>query len=339
MFQDATIFQTMAFCRARTPRARLEQLILRRGDEVVAAALARVVSIPFAATSIAYVLWGPLCQREGAECDRTALEFALKILRDEYVGRRGFGLRIALLPSGGGDDTEEASVLLERGYRPVARQPKRHTIIIDLDQSLDQLRRGLDQKWRNQLNRAERNKLTVSEGEDDSHFEMFLTVYREMLARKRLAEPGDIRSFRRAQAGLPDRFKLRAFVALEEGRPSAGAICSAIGDRGVYAFGATGDSGMRSKASYLLQWRIVEWLKERHCRWYDLHGSNAVTNPGVYEFKMGLCGKNGREIAIPGHFEASEGRRMRLLMTALDRANSSYKGLKRLYEKLRGFQG
>ena len=64
---------------------------------------------------------------------------------------------------------------------------------------------------------------------------------------------------------------------------------------------------------------------------YDLHGSNAETNPGVYAFKMGLCGKNGREVEMVGHFEAYDGARMRLLMKAADRANEVYKELKTRY--------
>jgi lipid II:glycine glycyltransferase (peptidoglycan interpeptide bridge formation enzyme) len=112
-----------------------------------------------------------------------------------------------------------------------------------------------------------------------------------------------------------------------------------MGHRGVFVFGATGSNGMRNKASYLLQWRVVEWLRERQCRVYDLHGSNAETNPGVYAFKMGLCGKNGGEVEMLGHFDAGVGIRTRLLMTSADRVNDFSKRLKAIYGRYRGFQG
>lgn len=338
VFQDATIFQTIAFCRAKAPGARLEQLIVRRGPDVVAAALVRLVPIPFTGTSIAYALWGPLFHRWGGDRDHAALMHALKILRDEYVVKRGLGLRIAPLLTRE-DDTGWRSTLRDLGYRPVAPSIGKHTIVVGLERPLDQLRRGLDQKWRNLLNSAERNQLEVREGDDDALFELFLDVYREMLARKQLAEPGDIRSFRATHAALPDRFKLKVFVALEDGKASAAVICSAIGGRGLFMFGATSASGMQNRASYLLQWRVIEWLKERRCTVYDLHGSDAEANPGVYRFKMGLCGKNGREVEMLGHFEASGGIRSRLLLQAADQANMSYKKLKGLYERYRGFRG
>ena len=83
---------------------------------------------------------------------------------------------------------------------------------------------------------------------------------------------------------------------------------------------------------------MIQWLKEQECTVYDLHGTNAEGNPGVYAFKRGLCGKNGREVEMAGHFEAYEGVRMRVVMTAADRANESYKKLRSLYGRLRGFR-
>jgi lipid II:glycine glycyltransferase (peptidoglycan interpeptide bridge formation enzyme) len=337
VFEDATIFQTPAFCRAKAPGSRLEQLVVRRGPDVVAAALVRLIPVPFARTSIAYVLWGPVFHRRGCGPDLSALRQALEILRDEYVVKRGIGLRLA--PSVTRDDGADWIPLLqEQGYRHVSQGRRKRTIVIDLDPPLDALRRGLDQKWRNRLNSAEKQHLVIRQGGDHECFELFLEVYRDMLARKRLAEPGDIRSFRAAQAMLPDRFKLEVFVAFEDGAPSAAVICSAIGRRGVFAFGATSATGMKNKASYLLQWRVIEWLKQRGCAVYDLHGADPEANPGVYAFKMGLCGKNGSEAEFYGHFEASEGVRTSFLLTAADRANSLYKRLKTLGEQVSGFR-
>jgi lipid II:glycine glycyltransferase (peptidoglycan interpeptide bridge formation enzyme) len=338
LFQDASVFQTIAFCRAKMTEARLEQLVLRRGPDVTASVLVRVVPIPLLGTSIAYVLWGPLFHRWSGTRDMSTLAHALKVLRDEYVVKRRMGLRIVPMLTRA-DGAEWSALFQEQGYRHVLPRVRKRTILIDLDRPLEQLRKGLDQKWRNCLNSAERNKLIVRQGDDGALFELFLEVYREMLARKRLGEPGDIRAFMKAQKNLPDRFKLMVFVALDEGKPAAGVICSAMGHRGVFVFGATGSSGMRNKASYLLQWRVVEWLRERQCRVYDLHGSNAETNPGVYAFKMGLCGKNGTEVEMLGHFDAGAGIRTRLLMRSADRGNDLYKRLKTIYGRYRGFQG
>jgi hypothetical protein len=339
-FEDASIFQTVPFCGARAGvrAGDYEHLVLADGAGIAAAAQVRIVAVPFSGGSIAYVLSGPLCRRRGGVPDREALGRVLRALRTEYVVRRKLGLRINPLLA---EDLrpEYLPLFQAEGYGYVRPKPARRTILVDLERPLDELRKGLDQKWRNCLNRAEKNGLAIAEGTDDGMFELFLTMYREMLARKRLAEPGDIRTFRAMQTLLPERLKMNVIIVLERDEPCAGAITSAMGRRGIYLFGATADKGMRNKASYLVQWRVVQRLKEMGCTEYDLHGVNAESNPGVYAFKTGLCGKNGKEVELMGHFEAYGGIHGRMVLTAADFANRQYKKLKNVYEKYCGFQG
>jgi len=67
-------------------------------------------------------------------------------------------------------------------------------------------------------------------------------------------------------------------------------VATAIGDTGVYLLGATSDEGLNAKGAYLLQWNMIEWLKENGIRWYDLGGIDPDANPGVYHFKKGFSG-------------------------------------------------
>ena len=52
----------------------------------------------------------------------------------------------------------------------------------------------------------------------------------------------------------------------------AGLVASAMGDSAIYLLGATSDDGLNSKGAYLLQWTLIQWLKENGIRWYDLGG-------------------------------------------------------------------
>jgi lipid II:glycine glycyltransferase (peptidoglycan interpeptide bridge formation enzyme) len=63
-----------------------------------------------------------------------------------------------------------------------------------------------------------------------------------------------------------------------------------MGDSAIYLLGATSDAGLNSKGAYLLQWTLINWLKDRGIRWYDLGGIDPAANPGVYSFKRGLSG-------------------------------------------------
>lgn len=337
-FEDASVFQTTPFVTAKTGAQGLEHFVLERDDTVIAAAQVRLIPVPLTGRSIAYILWGPLFHRRGSELDWNVLRAALGALRQEYVVKRKISLR--LTPLFTREQEAECRPLFEgEGYTYVPPRRLNRTIVIDIKPPLDVLRKGLDKKWRNCLSRAEKNGLEILEGTDDSMFDLFLEIYREMLTRKRLAEPGDIRTFRAMQSLLPNRFKMRVIVVRENGEPGAGAICSAIGRRGIYLFGATSDSGMKNKASYLAQWRAIQWLQEMGCAEYDLHGINPVSNPGVYGFKTGLCGHNGKEVDFIGNFEAHEGIHGQFITRLADLANHEYKKLKNVYGKYRGFQG
>jgi lipid II:glycine glycyltransferase (peptidoglycan interpeptide bridge formation enzyme) len=57
-------------------------------------------------------------------------------------------------------------------------------------------------------------------------------------------------------------------------------------------------------AAYLLQWAAIQKAKALGCQWYDLGGIDPEGNPGVYNFKKRMGGK---EIILPGPFQITPG--------------------------------
>jgi lipid II:glycine glycyltransferase (peptidoglycan interpeptide bridge formation enzyme) len=110
---------------------------------------------------------------------------------------------------------------------------------------------------------------------------------------------------------------------------SNGIICSLIGSTGIYLFGATSDSGLRTRGAYLLQWRMIEWLKEKGCSCYDLNGINPESNPGTYQFKTGLSGKNGKDVYFLGQFDAYPNWIGRFVVMGADKLRRNFGLLKR----------
>jgi len=94
-------------------------------------------------------------------------------------------------------------------------------------------------------------------------------------------------------------------IADIEGKVAAGHVSSMLGDTCVYVLGASNEEGLRSKASYVLQWHVIQEARKQGCRWYDLCGINPQTNPSGYHFKKGL---GGIDITAPGPFELSPSR-------------------------------
>ena len=332
------MFQTPAFCGATSRLAKFEHFLVYRGVDVVAAAQVRLIRTPLVGDRIAYVLWGPLFKHKQNGGDLRTLRCALTLLRQEYVLNRRLSLRVNPPPSIA-EGPVYRTIFREEAYRYALSARRTRTILVDLTRPLSELRGGMEQKWRNCLNRAEKNGLEILEGNDEGIFGLFLQMYRQMLARKHIAEPGNIRAFMHAQGFLPPKHKLNVIVALQNGEPSAGAICSAIGATGVYLFGATADAGLKNKAAYLVQWRVINWLKGRNCTDYDLHGVNPLANPGVYAFKVGLSGRNGTEVELPGSFDACPGPVARLTMRLADLVTAYRARLRGIYGKYRGFTG
>ena len=117
-------------------------------------------------------------------------------------------------------------------------------------------------------------------------------MHEAMRLRKRYAPSSDIREFGRIQRILPHQQRMYVVICEQEGMPVAGLVGTGMGDSGIYLFGATTEQGMKTKGAYLLQWHMVQWLKRREARRYDLGGINPETNPGVYHFKAGLSGQD-----------------------------------------------
>src|SRR5580704_6435768 len=92
------------------------------------------------------------------------------------------------------------------------------------------------------------------------------------------------------QEDLPEPHRMQVLICEDAGVPVAALAVSAMGDSAIYLLGATNEGGMKSQGAYLLQWTMIQWLKEKGIRWYDLGGIDPEMNPGVYSFKRGFSG-------------------------------------------------
>lgn len=327
LFSDANLYQTWAYDAVRCGEKNISHFVLRLEGKIIAAAQARIMRLPLFGFGAAYIRWGPLWQLRNENADSDIFKMVVRALRNEYVFRRGLILRIA--PALFSDNSNLCSeTLRQEGYTQTPREEAQRTLILDLEPPLNEIRKNFNQKWRNCLNNAERNQLEIVEGTEDGLFNDFIGIYRELLQRKQFKEPNDINEFRMIQRELPDEHKMGIFQCRSDGTSCAGAIFSAIGDTGVYLFGATNADGMKNKSSYLLQWKAIQWMKNKGCRYYNLNGINPITNPGGYHFKTGVAGKRGRDIHYLGRFDCYSGMLTSTLARIADMAFPFFKKIK-----------
>jgi hypothetical protein len=297
-FEDANIYQTWSYGAVRWGGKNLSHLVLKRDGDVVAMAQLRIVRPTKFNFGMAYLRWGPQCHRRGRELDVDIVMSMAQALREEYVRQRGLLLQI--LPN--------AFVGTQRGtlfqsafnsFKHEASTPANlyRTFVLNLTPSLDELRKNLDKKWRNQLTRSEKNGLTVIADTSAAAYGIFCRMYAQMLKRKAFETTVDIAEFEQIQESLPETQRMRILICEQDGVPVAGIVASAMGDSGIYLLGATSDDGLNSKGAYLLQWTMIQWLKENGFKSYDLGGIDPEGNPGVYAFKKGFSGADVSQLS------------------------------------------
>ena len=333
-FDDANIYQTWSYEGIRSGENNLSHLLLKKDGNVIAAAQAKITKIPFTRVGVAYVRWGPLWRLRGSAVDPEVFALAIRCLRNEYACKRQLSIR--MLPRIFDDQCEVFEpILVDEQFDRVPVEEAQRTLLIPLEHSVEELRKGLEQKWRNGLNRAEKNNLRIEEGTDDPLFSVFLDIYAEMHGRKQFLKTSDVHQLRLIQADLPEALKMKIVIAVSDGRPAAGLICSKIGDMGIYLFGGTSNAGLSTNASYLLQWHILRWLRTNGATSYNLHGINPAKNPGTYRFKAGLSGKNGKDVRYMGAYDSSSDLTTRAIFRFAGSARHIYRKAKTAISEFR----
>lgn len=153
LFDDADLCQTWAYGAARWGSSRLGHLIVRQSGRVVGAAQIARIGPPVPRLGMAYVKWGPLWRRRGAESNVDILRHMVRALDQHYV--KGQGLVLRVMPRAyGGQDEYVAKALAGAGLTPVTSSPVYRTIRLNLRSSLDELHRALRKSWRARLRKA-----------------------------------------------------------------------------------------------------------------------------------------------------------------------------------------
>ncbi len=290
-FDDANLYQTWSYGAIRWARKNLSHLVLKRNGEVVGMAQLRIIRPTKLKFGMAYLRWGPLCDRRGSELDAEATLRMAHALQEEYVRKRGLLLQI--LPNAFVGSPRAA--LFQSAFSSFTQEPRTsanlyRTFVLDLAPPIEELRQKLDAKWRNKLNQSEKKGLKIVAGNGTDEYRTFCRMYDQMRKRKTFDTTVDVEEFGRLQQDLPETQRMRILICEQAGIPVAGVVASAMGDSAIYLLGATSDDGLNAKGAYLLQWTLIQWLKENGIQWYDLGGIDPEGNPGVYTFKKGLSG-------------------------------------------------
>jgi hypothetical protein len=244
---------------------------------------------------------GPLCRLDNGESGDMAQ--MLTLLSNHYA--RSSDNYVLVAPTApverGG---VAATPALYIGLSPSGRHGW-SSATIDLGPSLEDLRLGLAQKWRNALNKAERQNCRVEQADSGPVFDDFLKCHAEFSVHRQLDGTLGVDFIQALQKHLPDHRKLQALVAYEDNTPIGSALFAKYGGSAEYLAGNSNDRGRQMNSGQLLLWRAIVMMKERGVARFDVGGMDAEQTPtGIYKFKQGLGGSAYRladELESTGH--------------------------------------
>lgn len=179
-------------------------------------------------------------------------------------------------------------------------QPPR-TIIIPLEGTGDEILARMKQKCRYNVRLAEKKGITVRAWDDLDGFHRMMTV----TGGRDGFGVHSLEYYKKAYDLFHPTGMADILVAEYEGKPLAALMVFALGARAYYLYGASTDEERNRMPTYLLQWRAMQWARERGCTEYDLWGvpdadeetleaqfeSRSDGLWGVYRFKRGFGGE------------------------------------------------
>lgn len=175
--------------------------------------------------------------------------------------------------------------------------PHYQTIWLDLTAPLEGIRKNLKQKWRNALNKAEKQNITVEIDEYGQFISWMIKRYIDDRIEKKY--PGPSPKFLATLLSFCAKEEtLLIFKASIKGEEIAGITVLMHGTSATYQIGWANDEGRKNNAMNLLLWQAITTLKSKGITEFDLGGINDQA-PGLVKFKEGL---NGKKISYIGHF-------------------------------------
>lgn len=195
--------------------------------------------------------------------------------------QRRFGL--VRLSSAAPMDLEAQLILRQRGFqRPLVPLDTGLTYVVDLTKSLDELRDGLERRWRAQLKRALEARPKAEFGRSPELRRRYAALHEALVRRKKVA---GVDADAMAEA-LGERVEFA--VLSVDGVDGCGGAVWTLGDRAWFGLSAANEKGLELDLPNAFYWLLIERLKAAGFKTFDVTGIDPRRNWGVFNFKRGL---------------------------------------------------
>ena len=197
-------------------------------------------------------------------------------------------------------DGSTRSLLQEHGWQPAPEVQPSVTRVVDLVADEHALWSDLRSKWRQYVNKARANGVTVVDVDADADPTAFPTFHRIMTETSTRTQT-PIRT-EAAYRDIWDAFRPGGGARLLFARDPAGVVGAVLllvrcGSRVVEPYGGMTAAGADQRANYLLKWEAIRSSRDQGASSYDTWG---LVHPGIRQFKEGF---GGREVRLIGAWD------------------------------------
>ncbi len=295
-------------------------IILKKRERIIGGAQMLFRALPLKlAGSIAYIPKGPVfiefsaVQFEMFICE---LKAQLKKLRIRHL--------ILQPPRCERDYTTQ---LLDAGFHASAMSfSPTATVLIDLQQDYDEILARMKPKTRYNLRKAERQKITVREGDVED-----LKTFHKLLVStaQRQGFPAESQTFflKLWENFKPDE-EIKLFITQYENQDLSGILLITFGETIIYKRGGWFATQKNLKPNEYMHWHAIQWAKSQGFRYYDFEGITPLAaklalagkplpdylQNSIHRFKLGF---GGDIVANPGPFEYIPNRVIRFFYYAV----------------------
>ncbi len=239
-----------------------------------------------------YCSRGPTVERPDSPALPALIQHAHAIARKE----RAVVLRLEPNIADDDPDMEEwLAVYRSLGFQvnPVSVHGRR-SWVLDIRPSAEELLANFKMTWRQNVRTAERKGVVIREAESEADFD----TYYELLQITSERDAFFIHS-KDYHWEILRQFKSKGdavlYLAEHGGEALAAKMLIRFGDWCWDMFGASSNNKRNLKATYLLQYRCIQWAQAKGCTYFDFRTIPEILEPGeemwgVYEYKKGFGG-------------------------------------------------
>ncbi len=298
--EGLNLMQTWEFSKAKEILGpwKVSRVLFWKDNELIGAAQFLIRYIPLIKRGLVWCNRGPLIVGKIGFEDSVYIEM-LKELKKYWVNHKKmyFRLAVPLLASSVSDKS-----VMDAFYSPATENDGWASEIVDLSCSIEELRKGLKQKWRNCLNKAERLEVNCEIGSSAELMDELLGDYKRLVEQKGFETGVTSELIKSIQELLPDDRKMLVFSGRQNEKRLGSVLIASYGKTCIYLVGATNSEGKKMNANYYLLWNAMCEMKKRGYQQFDVWGAHPENTPrGILHFKRGL---NGKRYQLMGEVEA-----------------------------------